>query len=271
MRASLRDLSAAAMAALFILAPMSAHALLEDGDARRAILELRKQVNDLTARMDAKLEPLIARVDGKADTKSIMDLANEIEKLKQEVANLRGQIESASNDIANTQKRQKDFYIDLDQRLRTIEQKQAASEKAATEAKPSEAKAPEPAEPPSEQKTFDAALALFKAQDYRQAAQGFTDFLKRFPESPNLPQAYFWLGSSHYGLQDCVSAIPAFQTVITRFQTSTRAPDAMLSLAECQNDMKNKVAARQTLNNLMKRFSGTPAAKAAKERLAEIK
>jgi len=64
------------MAALFILAPMSAHALLEDSDARRAILELRKQVNDLTARIDAKLEPLIARVDGKADTKSLMDLAN---------------------------------------------------------------------------------------------------------------------------------------------------------------------------------------------------
>lgn len=260
------------MAALFILAPMSAHALFEDNEARRSLIELRQQVTELTARIDAKLQPLAARIDGKADTKSIMDLSGEIERLRQELANLRGQIEIAANDIANTQKRQKDFYIDLDQRLRAIEQRQAASEKAAAAAAPApEAKTPEVPEAPSEQKTFDTALALFKAQDYRSATQGFTDFLKRFPESANLPQAYFWLGSSHYALQDCVNAIPAFQTVITRFQASPRAPDAMLSLAECQGDMKDRVAARQTLSNLMKKYPASNAAKAAKERLAEIK
>jgi tol-pal system protein YbgF len=254
------------MAALFILLPMSSHALFEDADARRSLLDLRKQVNELSARIDAKLEPLIARVDGKADTKSIMDLASEIEKLRQELANLRGQIEIASNDIANAQRRQKDFYLDLDQRLRNIEQKQAAAEKAATEVK-----APEVPEPPSEQKTFDTALAQFKAQDYRSAAQTLSDFLKRFPESANLPQAYFWLGSSHYALHDCVSAIPSFQTVVARFPASPRAPDAMLSLAECQNDMKDKVAARQTLNNLIKKFPASDAAKTGKQRLGEIK
>lgn len=259
------------MAALFILAPMSAHALFEDNDARRSIIELRQQVKELTARIDTKLQPLAARIDGKADTKSIMDLYGEIEKLKQELANLRGQLEIAANDIANTQKRQKDFYIDLDQRLRSIEQKQAASDKAAAAPAEPEAKVPDAAEAAAEQKSFDTALALFKAQDYRSASQGFTDFLKRYPESANLPQAYFWLGSSHYAMQDCVSAIPAFQTVITRFQASPRAPDAMLSLAECQSDMKDKIAARQTLNNLMKKFPSSPAAKAAKERLAEIK
>ncbi len=262
------------MAALFILAPMSAHALFEDNEARRSLIELRQQVTELTARIDAKLQPLAARIDGKADTKSIMDLSGEIERLRQELANLRGQIEIAANDIANTQKRQKDFYIDLDQRLRTIEQKQSASEKAAAAATASagpEAKAADAPEAPSEQKSFDTALALFKAQDYRSATQGFTDFLKRFPESANLPQAYFWLGSSHYALQDCVNAIPAFQTVITRFQASPRAPDAMLSLAECQGDMKDRVAARQTLSNLMKKYPASNAAKAAKERLAEIK
>ncbi len=253
------------MAALLILAPTSAQALLEDNDARRSLIDLRKQVNDLTSRLDSRLDPLVARVDGKADTKSLMDLSNEIDKLRQEIANLRGQIEIAANDIANAQKRQKDFYIDLDQRLRGIEQKQAASEKAAAEIK-----VPVVPEQPPEQKIFDAALAQFRAQDYRSAAQGFTDFLKRFPDSANLPQAYFWLGSSHYAMLDCVSAIPAFQTVVTRFQTSPRAPDAMLSLAECQNDMKDKAAARQTLNNLMQKFPDTPAEKAAKERLAEI-
>lgn len=301
MNASLLKLRAAALAALFILVPISAHALFEDVDARRSLLDLRKQVNELSGRIDAKLDalqkdvsgklqPLDARIDSKADTKALLKLSEEIDKLRQDLAALRGQIEVVSNDIANTQRRQKDFYTDLDQRISALDQKYAAVEgrqqalenkQSATDSKPaapgkSADSSPESSPPAaddrlSEQKIYDLALGHFKSQNYRAAAQGFTDFLKRFPDSSNLAQAYFWLGSSHYALQDCVSAMPAFQTVITRFTTSQRAPDAMLSLAECQTDMKDKAAARQTLNNLIKRFPASPAAKSGKERLSELK
>ena len=42
----------------------------------------------------------------------------------QEIARLRGQIEVLANELANTQKRQKDFYTDLDARLRNLEPRQ---------------------------------------------------------------------------------------------------------------------------------------------------
>lgn len=301
MNASLLKLRAAAMAALFILMPISAHALFEDVDARRSLLDLRKQVNELSGRIDAKLDalqkdvsaklqPLDARIDSKADTKALLKLSEEIDKLRQDLAALRGQLEVVSNDIANTQRRQKDFYTDLDQRISALDQKYATvesrqqaleSKQSTAESKPAapgksadsstESTSPVADERLSEQKTYDLALGHFKSQNYRAAAQGFTDFLKRFPDSSNLAQAYFWLGSSHYALQDCVSAMPAFQTVVTRFTNSSRAPDAMLSLAECQTDMKDKAAARQTLNNLIKRFPASTAAKSGKERLSELK
>ena len=301
MNASLLKLRAAAMAALFILMPISAHALFEDADARRSLLDLRKQVNELSGRIDAKLDalqkdvsaklqPLDARIDSKADTKALLKLSEEIDKLRQDLAALRGQLEVVSNDIANTQRRQKDFYTDLDQRISALDQKYATVEsrqqalenkQPAAESKPAapgksadsstESASPAADERLSEQKTYDLALGHFKSQNYRAAAQGFTDFLKRFQDSSNLAQAYFWLGSSYYALQDCASAMPAFQTVVTRFTNSQRAPDAMLSLAECQTDMKDKAAARQTLNNLIKRFPASPAAKRGKERLSELK
>jgi tol-pal system protein YbgF len=301
MNASLLKLRAAAMAALFILMPISAHALFEDVDARRSLLDLRKQVNELSSRIDAKLDalqkevdtklqPLAARIDGKADTKALLKLSEEIDKLRQDLAGLRGQLEVVSNDIANTQRRQKDFYTDLDQRIGALDQKYAAVEtrqqalenkqstldsKPATPTKAGDSSTaiapPDADERLSEQKTYDLALGHFKSENYRAAAQGFTDFLKRFPDSSNLAQAYFWLGSSHYALQDCVSAMPAFQTVVSRFTNSQRAPDAMLSLAECQRDLKDKAAARQTINNLIKRFPTSPAAKTGKELLSELK
>ena len=301
MNASLLKLRAAAMAALFILMPINAHALFEDVDARRSLLDLRKQVNELSNRIDAKLDtiqkdvdaklqPFGSRIDSKADTKALLKLSEEIDKLRQDLAGLRGQLEVVSNDIANTQRRQKDFYTYLDQRIGALDQKYAAVEtrqqalenkQATLDSKPatptkagdsSTAIAPPDAdERLSEQKTYDLALGHFKSENYRAAAQGFTDFLKRFPDSSNLAQAYFWLGSSHYALQDCVSAMPAFQTIVSRFTNSQRAPDAMLSLAECQRDLKDKAAARQTINNLIKRFPTSPAAKTGKELLSELK
>jgi tol-pal system protein YbgF len=301
MNASLLKLRAAAMAALFILMPISAHALFEDVDARRSLLDLRKQVNELSNRIDAKLDtiqkdvdaklqPFGSRIDSKADTKALLKLSEEIDKLRQDLAGLRGQLEVVSNDIANTQRRQKDFYTDLDQRISALDQKYAAVEtrqqalenkqstldsKPATPTKAGDSSTaiapPDADERLSEQKTYDLALGHFKSENYRAAAQGFTDFLKRFPDSSNLAQAYFWLGSSHYALQDCVSAMPAFQTVVSRFTNSQRTPDAMLSLAECQRDLKDKAAARQTINNLIKRFPTSPAAKTGKELLSELK
>lgn len=246
------------MAALFFLTPMQAHALFEDTDARREILRLRKLVEDLSAKVD----PLVTRTDTKADTKSVLNLGGEIERLRTDIAELRGQIELLSNDIGNAQRRQRDLYADVDQRLRALETK-------ATQPAPAESR---PAEPVAgEQKAFDDALAQFKSTNYAGAIQSLSAFLQRYPDSAYLPQAYFWLGSSHFAQLDCANAMPAYQTVVTRFATSPRAADAMLNMASCQLDRKDKGAAREMLDNLIKKYPNAPAAAAAKERLAEIK
>ena len=260
MNASLKALSAAALAALFLLAPLQARsAIFEDTDARREILKLRRQLDDLGARLDSKLEPLAKRVDDKADTKAIIDVATEIEKLRSEMATLRGQIEVLGNELSNAQRRQKDFYNDLDQRLRSLEPKQVSVDGKEAEVTP------------AEQKAYEAAVALFKAANYTGAVQALSAFLQRYPESAYLSQAYFWLGSSHFALQDCVNAIPAYQTVATRFAASQKAPDALLNIASCQLDLKDKAAARETLGNLVKKYPSSSAAATGKERLADIK
>lgn len=257
MNATFRALGAAAMAALFVLAPMQAHALFEDTDARREILRLRKLVEDL----NAKIDRLVARTDAKADTKSLLNLGSEIERLRAEVAELRGQIELLSNDIGNAQRRQRDLYADVDQRLRALEAKSAQA--AAADNRQAELAA-------SEQKAFDDALAQFKSANYAGAIQSLSAFLQRYPDSVYLPQAYFWLGSSHFAQLDCANAMPAYQTVVTRFASSPRAADALLNIASCQLDRKDKGAARETLDNLIKRYPNSPAAGTARERLAEI-
>jgi tol-pal system protein YbgF len=263
MKRHYQALSAAIMAALFIGLPMQAHALFEDTDARREILKMRKQIEELTAKLDAsvttKLAPLNTRVDDKADKKSIVDMIGEIEKLRSDVAALRGQVEVLSNEISNSQRRQKDFYNDLDQRLRKLE-----PQKLTVDGKDVEVDK-------SEQKAFDTGLAEFRSGNFTASQQSFTSFLQRYPDSGYLPQAYFWLGSTHFAKQECDKAIPAYQTVAARFPTSQKAPEALLNIASCQLDLKDKAAARETLDQLLKKYPSSSAASMGKERLTELK
>ena len=263
MKRQYQALSAAAMAALFIGLPMQAHALFEDTDARREILKMRKQIEELNNKLDSsvttKLAPLNTRVDDKADKKSIVDMIGEIEKLRSEVAALRGQVEVLSNEINNGQRRQKDFYNDLDQRLRKLE-----PQKLTLDGKDVEVDK-------AEQKAFDSGLAEFRNGNFSSSQQLFATFLQRYPDSGFLPQAYFWLGSSHFAKQECDKAIPAYQTVIARFPTSQKAPEALLNIASCQLDLKDKAAARETLDQLLKKYPSSSAASMGKERLTELK
>src|SRR4051812_49391505 len=58
--------------------------------------------------------------------KGVVQLLNQVEALNGELSRLRGQIEVLTNDVSNAQKRQRDMYVDLDTRLRRIEQLNAS-------------------------------------------------------------------------------------------------------------------------------------------------
>ncbi|GIZ53847.1 tol-pal system protein YbgF [Noviherbaspirillum aridicola] len=240
---------AAAVLAACSLAPLQAGAaLFEDDEARRAILDIRARLNNMQNEINAK-----------ADKTNSLDLNTQNEQLRQEIARLRGQIELLTNELANAQKRQKDFYVDLDARLRklepqtvTVDGKEFSVEQA-------------------EQRAYDAALAYFKAGDYKNAGAAFYDFTRRYPNSGLAPSAYYWLGNTYYAQRDYKNAISAQQTVVKNFPDSPKAADALLNIASCQLELKDRPGARKTLETLVAQFPGSPAAQTAQERLAALK
>src|SRR5690349_7285254 len=52
----------------------------------------------------------------------VIELMNQMEDLQSEINRLRGQLEVLSNGLENAQKRQRDMYLDLDTRMRRMEQ-----------------------------------------------------------------------------------------------------------------------------------------------------
>jgi tol-pal system protein YbgF len=65
--------------------------------------------------------------------RSMIELLNHVDTLNADINRLRGELEVLNNALDNAQRRQRDMYLDLDTRLRRLEQ-QAASEAAAAKA-----------------------------------------------------------------------------------------------------------------------------------------
>ncbi len=248
MNITLRTTLLAVLATLSFSMPAAHAALFSDDEARRAILDLR-----------ARLDALNARLDAKSDKSSSLDLANQNERLNQEIARLRGQVEMLANELANEQRRQKDFYNDLDARLRKLEPQRLSVDGTDIEVTA------------NEQKAYDAALAYFKAGDYKNASSAFSNFLRLYPQSGYAASAHYWLGNTYYALRDYKNAIASQQTVVRNFPNTPKAPDALLNIASSYTELRDRAAAKKALESLVTQYPDSAAAQTAKERLAVLR
>lgn len=253
----LRHSLAAACVAACTLAPFAAHAqLFSDDEARRAIIQLRERVTTVQNELNTKLEN---ELRGKMDRTGSLELHNQIESLKQDISRLRGQVEVLGNELANAQKRQNDFYADLDTRLRKIEPQKVVVD------------GQELSVQQVEQRAYEAALAYFRESDYRNAAAAFYDFTMRYPQSQLTPAAQYWLGNTYYAQRDYKNAIAAHKIVLDRFPRDSRAPEALLNIASCHIELKDRAAAKTALESLVASYPDSPAATTARERLANLR
>ena len=115
-----RHYAAAALSAALLVAQGSAWALFDDDIARSRIEELRKRV-EATAKL---VEERLVRLE---DRRALVDLAAQIEALRADISRMRGQLEVLQNQAENADKRGKDLYVDIDTRLRKLEQVKEAA------------------------------------------------------------------------------------------------------------------------------------------------
>lgn len=242
--------------------------LLEDDEAR-------KQIKQLEARV-LKLDDAI-----KQQTKSMLDLQSQIDALNTEIRKLRGQNEEATHGLQDAEKRQKDFYVDLDTRMRHFESAEEAAKEAAAaaakEAAAANAKTPvapisaDPSDPAPENRAFEAAYGLYKTGNHANAAKSFQEFLKKYPDSVHASNANYWLGNAQFVLKDYQGALDTYQGLLKDFPDTPRAADALLGIARCQQGLKRANAARKTLKHIIAKYPGSKAAIKAKKLLAAPK
>jgi tol-pal system protein YbgF len=257
--------------ALLALALPARAALFDDDEARKRIEATNQRLNQIQQQLDGRITAL----EQQLKSQGLVELFNQVEQLKSDVARLRGQIEVLTYEQEQQQKRQKDLYVDLDTRLRKIEGGPGGGTGSATEAAPPPPVAAAAPPPPvtgalpsaDEQKVYDAALDKFKAGSYGSAIAGFQTFLKTYPKSPLAPSAQYWIGNAQYAQKDFRGSIATQRQLVSAYPDSSKVPDAMLNIATAQLDLGDGAASRRTLEDLLAKYPKSEAAAKAKQRL----
>lgn len=281
-------LTAAVLASAVVYAP--AWAFFGDDEARKQIAELKKTVDGLAGRMETS-------------NGNQLDFANQIETLKTDLARLRGQVEEVGFAVEAAHKRQQDFYVDLDNRLRSLEKAAAeaaktakAAAEAARAAQQAAAPATDPAptapgappaaagapqspppatasvsvDPQSEIREYETALGHFREGRFKEAQLAFLSFIDRHRQSNLLPSAQYWLGSSLYQQKGFLQAAAAFGQVATKWPQDSRAPEALLQQSNALVAAKDVPGAIKVLQNVLEKYPSSPAAPDARARLKTL-
>jgi tetratricopeptide (TPR) repeat protein len=291
---------AASLCLLGLLVPTAQAALFEDEEARRAILDLRQRLENqrqtqlqstdqtLQKSLDQsqkQIEILRKQVEleinqSKQDNRqAALQLQAQIEALKQDIANLRGEREQLLREITLLQRAQKDINVEIEERFQKIYDQFAKKEASSTqkEEAPKSAKVNVQVDgfeflaEPDEKRDFEAAFVLFRKGDFAAAAKEFAQFVKVYSASGYKPSALYWLGSAKFARRDFNEAIAHLKGLVNDFPNHARAPEAMLTIGNAQLEIKQAKEARKTFNELLKLYPTTEAAAAAKDRLAQIK
>lgn len=229
----------------------------------------------------------------------LTELMLQVDTLKRENSELRGQIELQNHLIESLKKRQRDLYIDIDTRL---SQMQGASVPASTAVPANASPKPvaaavdnprrKPVAPvpdsrpatvvkmntpsstigPEEQAAYDKAYKmLVGGKRYPEAIKSFQAFLQSYPASRLAGNAQYWLAEAHYVSQQNDTALAEFKKVMTQYPSSSKVPDAMLKTAYLVQATNNVAEARKLLGQIISSYPRSSAANLARQRLKSIR
>lgn len=232
------------------------------------------------------------------------NLVIQVQELQDEVRTLRGRMEEQERELSSLKQRQRDQYLDLDQRISDQRNSlpvaspagndQPLAGPAATSTPPAEdlpeVRAPMEtksetvpiAQPQAESQTvaaaagdekadYDKAFQALKELRYADAAEAFQAFLEKYPNSQYGDNAQYWLGESYYVTRNYDIALVAFQRLMDRFPDSPKVPDALLKVGYTHYELKQWDSALAALTQVQKSYPDTTLARLAESRLRSMR
>mgnify|MGYP000149596878 CR=1 FL=1 len=217
-----------------------------------------------------------------------------IERLQQEVNQLRGLLEEQSNEIRHIKRNAKSRYRDIDSRVLGLSKKLSAAVPQTVMSAVPGAIAPGAAIVPvsdkpvlpkqgavalntavkgkqkviiptaSEKKAYQQAYALIKEKKFDMAVKRFYQFIEQYPDGAYVGNAYYWLGEVYLVLPQLEQAKQAFSIVVDAYPEHSKAADALFKLGVTYDRLQDPATSEKYLMDVQKKFPDSTAAKLAK-------
>jgi tol-pal system protein YbgF len=234
----------------------------------------------------------------------------QLNALQEENRELRGTVETLQYELDQVKRKQRDLYLDVDDRLTrmsggvssapvspvttlptaaqpapqapvaTLPSMSAVPPASAVTTLPGAtalpaqlpAAAPNVVDPTTIKAAYDAAYQMISPSQrrYADAITAFNDFLVKYPESDLASNAQYWLAEAHYVSQQNAEALAAFNKVISSYPNSSKVPGALYKIGRLEYVAGNKDAAKVSLERLTKEFPQSAATGLAKQLLLRI-
>ncbi|ROO25860.1 hypothetical protein SAOR_11820 [Salinisphaera orenii MK-B5] len=232
---------------------------------------------------------------------NVFSLLQDIQRLQEQVRDLRGQIDTLQYKLRQSEQGQRDLYQNLDKRLSALEDGGAArGNDASDEFQPigeSDAgagsdsggsygssgggygstgqddtgrSASSGSDSGAAEQAYTAAFDELKNGKYDAAISGFEDFLDAHPESRYSDNAWYWLGEANYVKRNYDAALEAFRTVVNRFKASDKVAGSLYKIGVIQDEQGEADNARGTLQRVIDQYPDDNAAELARKRLDAI-
>lgn len=247
-----------------------------------ALAGLATPAAPLFAAIDPSLQERLDRIERKLESRSLLDMLNQLQALQQDLRQMRGDLELQGHTLEEMRRRQRELYLDMDRRLLALESgssgpatgtaPDAAGTTAPVPAPVPAGAAPAPtAESAGEQAAYEKALEILREGRYPEAAQAFSAFVSTYPAGSYADNAHYWLGETYYVTRDFERALSVFKKLVATYPQSTKIPDARLKIGFIHYEQKQWALARQELTELADQYPETTAARLARERLERMK
>ena len=223
-----------------------------------------------------------------------------VEMLQQEVQQLRGQVEELNYNLGRLKEDQKQRYLDLDRRIvslstaapvtkesrvasvtdQTTQPKivvrqvkvistavpiASATETSTTQTQTLAGQAPN--DPEAANVAYKSAYALIRKRQFDASVVALLAFVKNFPQSDLVGNAYYWLGEVYMVQGDASLAVVSFEYVISKFPQHRKIPDALYKAGVAYQNTGNVDKANQLLQRVLAEYPESSAARLALEKL----
>jgi len=125
--------------------------------------------------------------------------------------------------------------------------------------------------PQSEKAAYDQAFQSLKDLKYAVAAEQFLTFVRQYPNSEYADNAQYWLGESYYVTRNYDIALEAFQGLLSNYPDSPKIADGLLKIGYTHYELKQWDQARAALVQVQEQYPDTTLARLAASRLRSMK